>query len=375
MSGTPARLAHEKCQPISEPSPEAVVESVRDFEVFTDFGEAYQYSNYLIATGGYVAAAAYGASFGALFDGYASSLQERVLAPIGMKDTTLSIDEVRSRGDHAVPHQLDFLTGTFEPISLEFEEVVLPVAPAGAQWSTAADMARYLMTLRAFGVAPDGTRVVSEENLSATWEPHVSVVDEPDVPPRAESYGLGWLLGEYKGLTLLLHPGLTTGFYSDFALLPEADLGIVVLANAWGAQAFNMSVRTRLFELVYEQPAEAEEEGAIFLSQLEEFRVDFQERLLEQVDPGAVEPYLGTYFDEVLGEITLALEEGAFIMDVGAFRVELLPFVDEEGEVEHYLTVTAPLRMLPVELTEDEAGDSIVVLGMEREMYSLTQVE
>jgi hypothetical protein len=182
-------------------------------------------------------------------------------------------------------------------------------------------------------------------------------------------------LGEYQGLALHLHPGLTTGFYSDFALLPEAGLGIAVLVNARGADAFNMGVRTRLLELVYEQPAEAEEEVAFFLTQLEEELAVLRERFLEQVDPEAVEPYLGTYVDEVLGEITLVLEEGVFILDAGAFRTELLPMVDEAGEVEHYLTLMPPLRMLPVVLSEDEMGDPIVEVGMEPEVYTLTKVE
>src|SRR5690606_22596971 len=46
-----------------ELSAEAVVESLRSFEFFTAFGEAFQYSNQLVATAGYAAAAAAGAPY------------------------------------------------------------------------------------------------------------------------------------------------------------------------------------------------------------------------------------------------------------------------------------------------------------------------
>jgi CubicO group peptidase (beta-lactamase class C family) len=345
---------------------EGIVESVRTLEFFTDFGEAFQYSNQLVATGGYAAAAADGTEFGNLFEGYASSLQERVLAPIGMNNTTLSFEEVRLRAQHATPHQQDLDSGAYTPIPLEVERFLLSVAPAGAHWSTAEDMARYLATKLDAGVSPDGARVVSEENLRATWEPQVPVT-------ATDSYGLGWFVGEYRGLLLLYHGGNTLGFTSDFAFLPDAELGIVVLTNARLSNFFNMAVRGRLIELVFEQPAQAEETAAFGLAQLEEMIAELRETTLEQVDAGAVEPYLGSYTNEALGEITLVLENGRFMMDAGEFESELRPRADAAEE--SYLTVGAPLPGLPLELQEDEAGEPIVQLGEGAYSYTFTRVE
>src|SRR5690606_17252205 len=77
-----------------ELSAEGIVESLRTFEFFTAFGEAFQYSNQLVATAGYAAAAAAGAAYGQLSDGYREALAERVLEPIGMANTTLDFAEV-----------------------------------------------------------------------------------------------------------------------------------------------------------------------------------------------------------------------------------------------------------------------------------------
>ena len=87
-------------------SAEDMIESLSTFEVFTDFGEAFQYSNQMVAAGGYVAAAAAGGTWGNLEAAYSSELQKRVLDPVGMPLTTLSFDAVRERGEYATPHTL-----------------------------------------------------------------------------------------------------------------------------------------------------------------------------------------------------------------------------------------------------------------------------
>ena len=110
---------------------EGIVESLATFEFFTSFGEAFQYSNQLVATGGYAAAAADGARFGELYSGYAASLRRRVLDPIGMGATTLSFEEVVARGDYALPHQFSFADGGYALLELDAERFLTPVAPAG----------------------------------------------------------------------------------------------------------------------------------------------------------------------------------------------------------------------------------------------------
>src|SRR5690606_22805433 len=234
----------------SELGAEGIVESLGTFEFFTDFGEAFQYSNQIVATAGYAAAAAAGAEYGDFFEGYVNALHERVLDPIGLYATALSMDEVVSKGEHAMAHEQNIVSGEYEPIGLENEDLLTPIAPAGSHWSTAMDMARYLITELQVGVTPDGARVVSEENLRETWEPQVPV-------SATESYGLGWFRGEWKGLERLYHGGNTLGFTSELTFVPQAGVGIVVLTNARNANTFTGAVTLRVLELIYDQPADS----------------------------------------------------------------------------------------------------------------------
>ncbi len=340
----------------AELSAEDVIESLATFEFFTDFGEAFQYSNQLVGAAGYAAAAAAGAEYGELFEAYRALLHEQVLGPIGMDRTTLSFEVVEERGEHAVPHSLDLETGAYVPIPLELERLLLPIAPAGAHWSTALDMARYLITQIGGGVAPDGTRVVSEDALRTTWEPQVPI-------SATQSYGLGWIVDEYEGVPILSHGGNTLGFTSDFAFLPEQDLGVVVLTNAQGTNVFNQFVRERLLELVYEQPARVRQTLDFAAGQIEDALADVQERLAGPVNAEAVAAYVGTFSDEALGEITLALEDGRFTFDAGEFATELRPVTDDDGELDGYLMMEGPLRGVEIELVEDDAGEPVVELG------------
>lgn len=347
---------------------EEIVRSLATFEFFTPFGEAFQYSNQLVATAGYVAAAADGARFGELYEGYAASLKRRVLDPIGMSATTLSFEDVLARGDHALPHQLSFASGGYERLDLDAERILTPVAPAGAHWSTATDMARYLVTQLNAGVAPGGVRVVSEENLRATWTPQVPI-------SATESYGLGWMTGQYKGVAVLYHGGNTLGFTSDFAFLPEAGLGVVVLANAQGANDFVAGVRLRLLELVYGLESEIEPLLDFAQAQFESTVADVRSRTLPAVDLAEVEPFLGRYTNAALGEIALYVDEGRLYLDSGAFRSEVRPIVDRQGRPDGYITFDAPIATLPLLFERDGEGRPVVKAGQGAVSYTFTPIE
>ncbi len=330
-------------------SAQDTVASLRQFEFFTPFGEVFQYSNQMVATGGYAAAAASGAP-GDLYDAYETAMRDRVLGPIGMVDSTFSFQSVSADDDHATPHGATFAL-TYEPVPFQTETILSPVAPAGALWSSATDMTRYLTTQLNRGVAPDGGRVVSAENLAVTRQPQVQVSAET-------SYGLGWFVDEYKGAPLVHHGGNTVGFTSDLAFLPEAGLGIVTLANAQAANLFTEAVRFRLLELVYGQPFEHDAEVAFALEQAEQAIADL--RIDERVDPAAVAPYLGPYANAALGRVTLTQEGDRLILDAGEFRTELRPMLDETGAVARYVTFEAPVTGLPVEFAIENGTPTLV---------------
>lgn len=347
---------------------EEIVESLATFRIFTDFGEAFQYSNQMVATGGYAATAAAGGEYGDLYNAYLALMQERIFDPIGMGDTTFSFEEVAASEDAAAPHNAS-LNEAISPLSLDTEALLSPLAPAGALWSTAHDMALFMLTQLGEGVAPDGTRIVSAENLNVTREPQIQV-------SANQSYGLGWFIDEYKGLPFIQHGGNTFGFTSSFAFMPDYDFGIVVLANAYGTNLFNEGVRERLMELVFGVEDSALEETLTFvLDTSAESNQEFAESLLDEIDTDVVTPYIGTLSNEVLGDITLTFEDGVLTLDTGEIITTVVATQDEEtGEIT-YLTADPPVTGFPLEFETNEDGTPTIVIDIATDVYVFTLVK
>jgi hypothetical protein len=229
-------------------------------------------------------------------------------------------------------------------------------------------MGRYLLTELAAGVAPDGERVVSEENLRVTWQPQVQI-------SASDSYALGWIVSDYQGLEMLSHGGNTLGFTSEFSFLPDADVGIVVLSNAQGANAFTGSVAARFYELLYGQPAASQAQVEFILVQTEQALDEARMQVQEHADIDAVEPYLGEWHNAALGRITLRLEGDQLVVDSGEFQSELRPINDRSGKFDGYITYGPPLEGIPVKLQADAEGQQTVVLGEGAVSYTFERVE
>lgn len=159
---------------------------------------------------------------------------------------------------------------------------------------------------------------------------------------------------------MLSHSGSTLGFESQIALWPEAELGIVVLTNAQGAELAAQGVQFRLAELLFDQPAEIEglvAQGSAAFAQ----RVATLSSQLGNIDPTRVAPYLGRYRNPVLGEVSLELHDGSLVLDAGELRTALQPQVDEDGQVIAFVAADPPVAPLTVVLREDGGTPSLVV--------------
>lgn len=342
-------------------TPQQIVESLATFETYAEFGATFQYSNQMVATGGYLAALADGGSYASLFEDYSASLQARILDPLSMTRSTMDFESVLADDNYAQPHGIN-INGEYVEIPVDYERFALPVAPAGALWSTGEDMAQYMIMEMNRGVAADGTRIVSEENLAQTWQPQVQITAQ-------SSYGLGWFVEDYQGLPLLNHGGNTLGFSSDFAFLPDQGVGVIVITNGQATNAFNVGVRTRVFEVVLDQPEQAEEVMRRTQEQIAEAFGGFE---LGDVDQSAVQSFIGTFTNAELGTITISYDDGVLLLDAGEFQTELRPLVlDEEAAAEAaeenrtaYIMVDPPLTSSVVLFGFDEDDTPVIKIGV-----------
>ena len=163
-------------------SPEARLAELAAMQPTTGFGETFQYSNALASAGGFAAAHA-----------------------------------LRPRGNHARPHGLD-ARGDYVELPLSYESFVEPIAPAGAAWSTAGDLARYLRLELSGGRLPEGTALISEAGLLERRMPWMRI--GPD-----SAYGLALVVSEEAGLRSVGHNGGTFGFSAATSRPPGSSPG------------------------------------------------------------------------------------------------------------------------------------------------------
>ncbi|MDJ0757044.1 MAG: serine hydrolase domain-containing protein [Ardenticatenaceae bacterium] len=204
-------------------------------------GEQFSYSNISTSTAGYIAVLADGGEMDELYEGYAQLLQERIFDPIGMETATLSVEEAQANPDRAVSHIFDQGDGVIAVDSYDFTGD--PLAPSGSIKANVLDMAYYMNTQVSRGVAPNGTRIVTEQNLMETWQPQI----EDD--ESGGSYGLGWGVDFQNGVEIISHEGSYDNFSSMLIFVPEANAGMVLLANLDDPGGFMEIVSDRFVEL------------------------------------------------------------------------------------------------------------------------------
>jgi CubicO group peptidase (beta-lactamase class C family) len=189
-------------------TPEDRVTSMKTMMPTTGFGETFQYSNLMVAAGGFVAAHASAPANKkkALGPAYDDAMQTEVFRPLGMRATTFDF-ATAARANHAAPHA-QALDAGYRRVPLSWEEGVLAVRPAGGAWSNVRDMSRYLLVELGKGVTPEGKRVVSEANVLHRREAQVKMSDKA-------SYGLGLMVTSYHGVSVVQHGGNNVGFSSD----------------------------------------------------------------------------------------------------------------------------------------------------------------
>lgn len=169
------------------------------------------------------------------------------------------------------------------------------------------------------GIAPDGKRVVSAENLTRTWQPGVRI-------NPTTRYGMGWMVMVYKGQRLLIHTGGTGGFSAVLAFLPDAKVGVAVLTNAGqsnSATSLPTAVSFRLFELLFGQSQEVDARLRAAIEADRAARAEIVEQLRPDPAAASLAPYLGRFTNEALGEVTLTLADDKLMLDVGEFTSQL----------------------------------------------------
>lgn len=190
-----------------------------DLDPAAELRQKWQYQNLMYMTAGILAERVTGTSWEQL-------LREKILDPLGMTHTVLSVEEMQRSSDYSEAHAEKH--GGVVKIDMRSLDAI---GPAGAINASVDEMARWLM-LNLNGGEFEGKRIISEESLKEIHSPQAIVSPETGVREMLFSlYGMGWMISAYRGHRLLHHGGGIDGFITHVGLLPDDGIGIVVLSN------------------------------------------------------------------------------------------------------------------------------------------------
>jgi CubicO group peptidase (beta-lactamase class C family) len=246
------------------------------------------------------------------------NLQDRILDPLGMNNTTCTQDGFFDSPERALPHILK--KGKVVPLGRDwvFFDWPYTYGPAGGINSTVLDMAKWVRFQLGDGVF-GGQKILSSRNLAY---PHC-----PQTPMDAsDSYCMGWVKSDFQPYPLIWHNGETTGSKTLVMLVPQVKLGIVILSNL-GTRAPEALGRA-FVDLYFGNSS-----GESYISR----SLDTWNRSKEKKEmhdpsqnswiPEDLSPYQGIYESEFLGRGTVIEEEGCLWLQIGPMgrRLSLNP--------------------------------------------------
>ena len=188
-------------------------------------GDCYAYQNVAFSLIGDVVFATTGQF-------YSEAVTQRIFKPLGMNDASYGLEGIQASARWARPH----VRGRGGWVSLTPKPTYYRVAPAAGVNASISDMAQWLLAQT--GHRPE----VLPAPLLATL--HAPVVQTPSEIRGASwrrtrlttaGYALGWRAYNYSGHQVVFHGGAVQGYRGAMALLPEQDLGVVILWNSESA--------------------------------------------------------------------------------------------------------------------------------------------
>jgi CubicO group peptidase (beta-lactamase class C family) len=290
------------------------------------FGEVFQYSNLMASAAGYIAGHLEypKLELGAAYD---KAMQEEIFTPLGMRSTTFSMRRAL-QGNHASPHGED-VDGNIRVGSNAINYAIGPHRPAGGVWTSPHDFIRYVQLEVNRGRLPDGTVLVSEENLLARRIPQVRLGENA-------TYGMGMVVDSTYGVPVVHHGGDLAGFHSDFLVLPEQGLGAVLLTNSDPGALMRHAFMRRLLEVIFDGKPEAADDVASLARVHKAELAKERERLVVPADGTAVHQLAARYKSPQLGGLVVRRRGSATVFDFGEWQSAMATRKNDDGSLSFF---------------------------------------
>ncbi|MBC7909325.1 MAG: DUF3471 domain-containing protein, partial [Pyrinomonadaceae bacterium] len=203
--------------------------------------------------------------------------------------------------------------------------------------SNVLEMAQWLRLQLGRG-AYEGKRIYSSASSHEMWQPNVMLpISESGAkfnPTRHfRAYGLGWFLSDYHGRKVIDHSGGLDGMISQTGMMPEENLGVVILSNSeTSLPAIMMNKVFDVFLGVPKRDWNAELMARVEQGKEADRKAAQEEEAARAKDTKpslALSLYAGAYGGQMYGEAKVTEENGKLVL-------RLTPATNFVGDLEHW---------------------------------------
>ncbi len=213
-----------------------IIHNVRYLKPENSFRSNLDYNNIMFIVAGEVIHRVSGLS-------WAEFIEKRILKPVGMTSSYGSYNRAKAAN---VPNIIDAhapVDGKVVAVPHDWNETG---NAAGGIMSNIKDMNIWAEFLMNGFTTKDGKKLVTDKQIQQLWNLQIStpVALKNPYDTSFNGYGLGWFVTDVKGHKQVYHTGGLIGTVTQFTLIPDMKLGIVVLTNQQSGAAFSAITNT-----------------------------------------------------------------------------------------------------------------------------------
>lgn len=281
-----------------------VISNVKYLEPETSFRSKFAYNNNMFIIAGEVLKRVSGLS-------WEDFIETKIMAPVGMKSSKASYIRVADKSNIIDAHTR--AEGEVIQIPHDWSETA---NAAGGIVSNVPDMLTWAKFLMNDAVTQSGERLLEAQLFHELWQLQTPLTVRPGdwYNSNFRGYGLGWFVTDVKGgYKQVYHTGGLIGTVTQFTMIPDLDLAIVVLTNQMNGSAFNTITNTiKDSYLGYENRnwlTMLGERNANYLKYNDSLKADVFAQVAQMKGHPTLpkpEQIVGTYTDDWFGDIVIS---------------------------------------------------------------------
>nr|WP_294935644.1 serine hydrolase [uncultured Flavobacterium sp.] len=286
-----------------------IIHNLRYLKPVSSFRSKFDYDNLLYIVAGEIIHKVSGKS-------WPEFIETQIMLPLQMEKSKGNWHRIPDTTNVVTPHVP--LKGKLG-ITKQSKNSVMDAA--GGIFSNISDMSKWVLTqLNKGKYGADNTVLFSEAQHNEMWTAQtlLPAYTTPPYNTHFSGYGLGWFLSDVKGYKQVAHTGGLEGMVTQVTLLPELNLGIIVLTNQQSGAAFSAitnTIKNTYLDIPYKDYVEMyskrnqEMIGNADKSTEEVWTAVAKNKTAQKIN---LEKIVGTYSDNWLGEITISEKKGKY---------------------------------------------------------------